>query len=238
MFDIHNCVNVTVSDCYFLNNSGTGIIQNEPLRGNTGALAITYYNINTSLDDPTIIVSGCNFTNNSAMGEMTHTNQAFSTGIFRGRGGSMGIFINEPKFNIRARVINCSYISSYARETGGGLYILATGRSHNVSIEESLFLLNRAIGTAGGLIFYGLKSNSSFSNSHTFLVTQCQFESNSAATGGALYVGGYGHIVVHINQCKFMDNILTDQRDGTGAAFSNANLISDKYNIHIIITDW
>ena len=236
MFDIHNCINVTVSDCYFLNNYGTGIIL-ERFRGNTGALAITYYNINTSLDDPTIIVSGCTFTNNSADSmEITHSTKVLLTGIFRGRGGSMGIFINEPNFNIRARVINCSYINSYAREIGGGLYILATGRSHNVSIEESLFLLNRAIRIAGGLIFYGSRSNSNFSKPHTFLVTQCQFESNSAAVGGALFFGGDRRIVVHINQCKFIGNILTDQKDGTGAAFSNANLISDKHNIHI--TDW
>ena len=229
VFDIHNCVNVTVSDCYFLNNYGTGIIQ-EPFRGNTGALAITYYNISTSLDDPTIIVSGCTFTNNSADSmETIQSNKVLSTGIIRGRGGSMGIFINEPNFNIRARVINCSYISSYAREIGGGLYVFASGLgSHNVSIEKTLFSLNRAIRAAGGLIFTG--TSSIFSKPHTFYATQCRFESNSAGIGGALFFTSEvrnGRSVAHISQCIFVHNILTDQQDGFGAAFTVIN--SEKY---------
>ena len=229
MFDIHNCINVTVSDCYFLNNYGTGIIQ-EPFRGNTGALAITYYNMDTSFDNPTSIVSGCTFNNNSAAAiERLTTNKFFSTGVFTGRGGSMGIFINEANFNIRAKVINCSYGNSYASDFGGGLYVFASGLgSHNVSIEKTLFSSNRAIRAAGGLIFTG--TSSTFSKPHTFYVTQCRFESNSAGIGGALFFSSEvrnGRSVAHISQCIFVHNILTDQQDGFGAAFTVVN--SEKY---------
>ena len=245
VFDIHNCINVTVSDCYFLNNSGTGIIL-EPFRGNSGALAITYNYMDTSLNGPIIIVSDCTFVNNSAAATMNRrtTNQIFATGVLTGRGGAMALFVNETNLDISARVINCSFTGNYASEFAGGLYVYFAGLgSHNVSVEDCHFYSNRATLGAGGVIFVGTRGN--ILDPHVYYATRCHFEYNSAAVGGGLYFSidlseGRSNMA-HLSRCTFIHNMISNERDGYGAAFTvvNAENYSDKELFPInTITDW
>ena len=105
MFDIHNSIHVIVFNCSFLHNRGTGVIQ-EPYRGNTGALSITYNNISSSASNPHITVTSCNFTNNSALATVNFrsSNQVLRSGVLTGRGGEMAVFVQENHFNITVYV--------------------------------------------------------------------------------------------------------------------------------------
>ena len=250
VFDIHNCINVTVSDCYFLNNHGTGIIL-EPFRGNTGALAISYNNLNTSLQylgNPNIIVSNCKFSNNSAyaVANILNINERFSAGVLTGRGGAMALFINETNTDISARVSNCSYNENYAREFGGGLYVnfisLGGHNALHVSVENSWFYTNQAIRGGGGLLFTGSSRSDTF-NSYTIM--KCHFESNGGTMGGAVFFAvaiSKGHSnVVHISQSTFVGNVVTNEQSGFGAAIAATNI--ENFNgqeLFVIntITDW
>ena len=94
VFDIHNSIDVTVFNCSFLHNGGTGVIQ-EPYRGNIGALSITYNNISSSASNPHITVTSCNFTNNSALARVNFRspNQVVRSGVLTGKGGAMAVFV-------------------------------------------------------------------------------------------------------------------------------------------------
>ena len=155
----------------------------------------------------------------------------------------MGIFINETTVDVLARVTNCNYVNNYASDFAGGVYIFSAGHgSHNVSIKDCTFHHNKAVRGAGGLIHVG--TNGTISRPHTFYVTRCHFESNSAGVGGAVFFSselseGRSN-VAHISQCKFIGNILTDEH-GFGAALAvlNGENYSDRkmFPTHTL-TDW
>ena len=240
MFDIHNCINVTISDCYFLNNYGTGIIL-EPYRGNSGALAITYNYMDTSLNDPIIIVSDCMFINNSAINHST-SNQVFSTKIFTGRGGAMAILVNESNFTVTVRVINSNYTNNYA-SLGGGLYMFLSGYAlHNASVENCAYHSNMANLGGGGIVSAGTRGLVSMQR--TISYTDCHFESNLALVGGGMlfslvYSGGQSNIG-HFTRCTFIGNKISNEDEGFGAALAinNGENFSNKELFPNTMKDW
>ena len=86
VFDIHNSIHITVFNCSFLHDRGTGVIQ-KLFRGNTGALSITYNNLSSSASNPNITVTLCNFINNYALATVNFRSTACSYG------GSLYFFI-------------------------------------------------------------------------------------------------------------------------------------------------
>ena len=101
VLDIYNCQSTSLTNSSFLDNTGSGI-SNSSYRGNTGAVSIGFNNVPDHISFPNVQISGCNFTNNSATARSVFrtSSQAFSSQIFSGRGGALGVFINESLYNI------------------------------------------------------------------------------------------------------------------------------------------
>ena len=221
MFDIHNSLSVTVRDCIFINNTGTGIV-NEQYRGNTGGLSITYNRIDKSGSNPVINITNCNFTNNSAIPKNDlSSDQTFGVGVLKGRGGGMGVFVREDYFNISAQISHCNFSYNSVKSFGGGMYILFNGKgSHETMVEHSTFLSNMAKSGGAGLILVG--ADEAKYGPHVFTVRQCQFKDNRAAIGGGLYysinLGNGATSVVHIEESMFVGNDLLDAYVKFGAA--------------------
>ena len=123
VLDIYNSAHVTIANSNFSNNSGTGNML-LPFRGNTGAVAIGYNNNGSSIfTNPTVLVQNCSFTNNGA----NASTQSFLTssnivamGVFTGRGGGLGLLINESFHNVTALITDCQFINNFASSFGGG----------------------------------------------------------------------------------------------------------------------
>ena len=224
VFDIHNCINITVSDCYFLNNYGTGIIP-QPYRGNTGALAITYNDMDTSLDNPNIAIENCTFDNNYVTTRDRAAglaDQVFATSIFKGRAGGIAIFVREDHFNITATISNCLMSNNSAQFYGGSTYILFGGdRAHVANVIDTIFESNHAEEGGGGMIILGTRGQEA--NPHIFQVHRCLFRSNVAKLASGLYysinLNGEKTNIIQIADCTFVNNKLLNRTVGFGSAF-------------------
>ena len=186
--DIYNSPNISITGSTFVDNVGTGIVA-IPFRGNTGAVAIGFNTIQTDIPHPHFNVSHCNFTNNRATAENSFrtTNRAFFSRVFTGRGGGLGIFINESLHNITGVISDNVFLNNYARLFGGGLYIVIFGeRTQNfMLVERSIFDNNVARSGAGGLLMTFF-STGLLGAPHTTNVTDCSFSGNSGESGGAV----------------------------------------------------
>ena len=224
VFDIHNSLHIIVFNCSFLHNRGTGVIQ-EPFRGNTGALSITYYNMSSSASNPNITVTLCNFINNSALATVNFRspNQFLRSGVLTGRGGAIGVFVKENRFNITSYVRSCYFEHNTARSFGGSLYYTFHGHgSHFAEVNSCYFLNNSAQLGGGGIMFGGTKGT--LNAPHTNYAINCTFVGNKALSGAGLYYltninGSYTNIV-HLEGNKFTYNSLLNDRDGYGAAIA------------------
>ena len=245
VFDIHNSIHVTVFNCSFLHNRGTGVIQ-EPFRGNTGALSITYNNLSSPASNPNITVTSCSFTNNSALASVNFrsTNNIAGSGVLTGRGGAMAVFVNENNFNITAYVHDCYFAHNTARFYGGSLYYLFIGHgSHFGEVNSCCFLNNSAQLCGGGIIVGGTKGT--VNAPHTFRAINCTFIGNKALCGAGLYYvitlnGNYTN-VAHLESSNFTYNSLLNSHSSYGAAF--AMDIFDSYEENVFypvntVTNW
>ena len=224
VFDIHNSHYVRVHKCSFTDNYGSGII-NEPYRGNTGALSITYNNTESSATNPFVIVSDTNFTNNSAdpTDNFLTINQIISSGVHVGSGGGMAVFVREYNFDITATIKGCSFSHNFARFFGGGLYVrFHGGGGHKAYIEDNIFDSNRAIIKGAGLILVGIQS--SHNRTQLYYIKGCKFTSNVAKVGGAIDystdISAVSTNAVHIENSSFGGNYLSDDNTGFGAALA------------------
>ena len=247
VFDIHNCIEVNVQNCTFTHNYGTGII-NEPFRGNTGALAITYNYLGSSASNPNVSVAGSVFINNSAL---SFRNEVFESGVLTDRGGGLAIFVREDHFNVSALVSGCYFVKNQVRSFAGAMYILFNGfGAHSAFVEDSVFDSNMAMIGGGGVVFLGTKGT--LGAPHIFSIKSCAFLNNlSSSRSGLSYsiiLDGGRTNIVHIHDCKFVSNVLLDQQNGFGAAISAyigddfeakesfpLNTISDWWVINLIV---
>lgn len=192
MLDIFNSANVSIATTTFANNRGTGISR-QSLRANTGAVAIGYNNIPNYEQFPVILaeVMKCNFTNNRARAvhEVRSTSAVFSSKIFSGRGGGLGIFCSESIYNISVNLIDNHFENNYARSFGAALYLVTFGKwTQNVySLNRNYFLHNSAP-LGGGAISNTFFSNGIPSAPHKLLMTDCTFKANIGQSGGALSI--------------------------------------------------
>ena len=245
VFDIHNCIEVNVKNCTFTHNYGTGII-NEPFRGNTGALAITYNYLGSSASNPNVSVTGSVFINNSAVAitNFRTSDEVFESGVLTNRGGGMAIFVREDHFNVSALVSGCNFVKNQVRSYAGGMYILFNGSgAHSAFVEDNFFNSNMAVIGGGGAIFVGIKGT--LETPHIFSIKSCTFVNNFSTTGSGLFYsilldGGRTNIV-HIHDCKFISNVLLDQQNGFGAALAVdiADTFGEKESFPVnTISDW
>ena len=226
VLDIYNSAHISITDSNFSNNSGTGNVL-LPFRGNTGAVAICYNNNGLSIliTNPNILVQNCSFTNNranvSAQSVLT-SNNILTRGVFTGRGGALGLLINESFHNVTALITDCQFINNFAFSFGGGVYIVlkGMGTQHNVTMDNCKFSDN--IGTLGaGAIHIGYHTNAEAAM--TAMVKNSCFIRNQGVTGGAILnfpgiaFGGESNVV-------FMDNNTFEENEATdfGGAIATA----------------
>ena len=190
--DVFNCQEVLLANSDFENNSGTGIVL-KSYRGNAGGVAIGINSASASfLSSPSVQISNCTFVNNSALATSkfhTISQTAFNL-IFTGRGGGLGVFVNESFFNVSLEISDCTFENNFARSFGGGIYILLNGRTaqHITTVERTSFLSNVAQLHGGGGMQLSYLSNGIPGSPHTTNFTDCTFQNNRAEGGGGIYV--------------------------------------------------
>ena len=190
VFDIFNCGNISITDSTFTDNSGTGISRYS-FRANTGAVAIGYNNIPTSFPQVAARVERCNFTNNRATAKRSFrsTSSAFSSQIFTGRGGAIGVFHNESYYDVYISISDSHFENNYARSFGGAIYLVDFGygtQNQNI-LERNMFVDNFAC-LGGGAVISTFFSNGLGERPHSALISDCAFIGNRAQSGGALFV--------------------------------------------------
>lgn len=186
-----------------MNNRGTGISAIS-FRANTGAVSIGYNNIETDILHPQIAVMRCNFTNNraTATSSFRTTNNAFFNRVFTGRGGGLGIFINESYHNITGMISDNSFVGNYARSFGGGVFmvIFGEGTQNTLLVMRNVFENNLAESGGGGLLmtFFSIGLEAA---PHTINVTDCYFRGNSGESGGAtlFYLAYQGKLIIYVS---------------------------------------
>ena len=139
-----------------------------------------------------------------ANGEMRNCTFINNTAIYGGAVDWTGIngflinctFINNTALNggalywygIEGTIGNCIFFNNTA-DIGGAVYI--TGR--DTKLDSSRFKINLADGIGGAVYSEGLN----------FVLSMCDFVSNSAINGGAVYTISYPNL---IDSCNFTDN--------------------------------
>ena len=113
---------------------------------------------------------------------------------YPGRGGALGIFINEPIKNAAVEIIidGCNFTNNTADLYGGGIYLTSNGLSsgHSFRLTNSVFDRNYAA-TNGAAFSQGSTKSGNFSantifKSSNYQVINCNFTHNSADFGGAV----------------------------------------------------
>ena len=229
VLDIYNSIHVSIANSNFSNSSGTGNVL-LPFRGNTGAVAIGY---NSGMSTnfvlrPKILVKNCSFTNNQAD---VFTTESFLTssmivtqGVFTGRGGGLGVLINQSFYNVTALITDCQFVNNSAFSFGGGLYLIfnGTGTQHKVTLDNCQFVNNTgALGA--GAICIGYLTNGHFNFPMTSIIQNSLFVGNQGETGGAIFIfpasafGGEGN-VAFIESSVFEKNKATNFGGAIAAA--------------------
>ena len=188
--DIYNCQSTSLTNSSFLDNTGSGI-SNGSFRGNTGAVAFGFNTLPAGISFPNVQVRGCNFTNNSATAlfRIRNPSQAVSSQIFSGRGGALGVFINESFYNISMVISECRFERNYARTFGGGIYMIFNGMNtqHTISVERTHVVANNArVGGGGVLVSY--ISSGIRESPHMGSFMDCVFDGNRAGAGGGIFL--------------------------------------------------
>ena len=130
-------------------------------------------------------IAQCAFINNraTATNMVRVTNNAFSTRIFSGRGGGLGVFYNESYHNISLIITNTCFENNYAQSFGGALYLVKFGeQTQNAYMLRGNNFINNIAPLGGGAM-----DNTFFSGAPNMLMmTDCNFIENVGQTGGAL----------------------------------------------------
>ena len=116
--DVFNCQEVLLANSDFENNSGTGIVL-KLYRGKAGGVAIGINSASASfLSSPSVQISNCTFVNNSTLATSKfHTiSQTAFNQVFTGRGGGLGVLVNESFFNVSLK-----YQTAHLKTTLQGL---------------------------------------------------------------------------------------------------------------------
>ena len=168
-------------------------------------------------------------------GKIEGTSMAVIGKDFPGRGGALGIFINEAIKNtaVIMTIDKCNFTNNKAEAYGGALYLQSNQLSsgHSFILTNSIFESNyAAIGGAGiaqGSIKIGdFDSNTIFTPSHYYLV-DCKFTNNTAQFGGAVsFIEALDrkqtNDIISIHNCIFDGNI--GMNIGAAILFSSLTL--------------
>ena len=134
-------------------------------------------------------IARCAFINNraTAANKVRSTSAAFSTQIFSGRGGGLGVFYNESYHNISLIITDTCFENNYARSFGGALYLVKFGeQTQNVYLLKGNNFTDNVAPLGGGAISSTFFSSGIPDSPNTLLMSDCTFIGNVGQTGGAL----------------------------------------------------
>ena len=225
--EIYNSETVSITNSHFSDNTGSGIIL-QPFRGNTGSVAITYFNSSVSNQNPDIKVVNTTFFNNSVFARRTYrySSRTFFRGLLTGRAGGLGVFIYEIYHNVTIHVDGCTFQDNYAQSYGGGLYFVYSGRNsqqYTGTVSNCEFIRNTGGLGAGGFVTV-VQSSGLVGAPHILNIRDCLFKSNRGNYGAGLYFfilfqGGRGNRL-SLTRCIFIDNAGINQENEVGSAIS------------------
>lgn len=238
VFDIFNSMEVLINNSTFTNNTGQGHVD-APNRGNTGAVAIGYHNMNTTVNpSPTVTVTGSYFADNYA--NVSNSSLATSTRVlisqsYKGRGAGMGVFLGDSSNQISVTIEGCSFRNNTGFRSGGGLYVAFDGENtnHTVTISSSKFRDNNSGGRGGGVLLAFLSSGDPASPMLA-RISDTEFVGNNASSGGGVAAipadatAGLGVRVV-LDNCSFLRN--TAAGFGGALRFAVFNTFSDRVSL-------
>ena len=240
MFDIHNCLRVTIHNNTFTNNYGTGIIL-EFFRGNTGCVSITYNQMDTTIN-PIVLVTNSTFINNSALAE---GNLRIPDFVFKARGGGLAVFIQQDNVNITTEVLGCLFYKNVAAAYGGGVYALLRGNAaHRILVEETIFESNVAGLGGGGLILVGV--GRSYVGRNSYDVLKCKFIDNESNVGAGIYTvvnfdGGQNNVLSIENSQFYYNHFTNNTPKSFGAALAydfEEDFVRKGSSVPNTITNW
>ena len=245
--EIYNSETVSITNSHFSDNTGHGIIL-EQYRGNTGSVAITYFNSSRSNQNPDIKVINTTFINNSVYAKLAYrfSSRTFSRGLLTGRAGGLGVFIYEIYHNVTIHVDGCTFHDNYAQAYGGGMYFLYSGRNSHHTGTVSNCEFNRNTGDLGGGGFIiVLVSSGLVGAPHILSIRDCIFKTNRGNCGGGLFLGfsveGNRGNMISVTRCMFIDNAGIDRNNEIGGAlctYVNEIFAEKKSNSMHSMEDW
>lgn len=217
------------------------MLQKDQYHANSGGLGIAYHTNETAYYNmsllPSVIVTECEFTNNSASlpeaSSQQQINQALNNHIYFGRGGGFGVFLDEYFIHIEVTVEKCRFESNYAESFGGGLYIYIDGSntSHKFTVTDSNFTSNMADeGSFGGGIQVALLIRNARRDPSQLYFTRCCFIRNTAWFGGGLssvqvFSQGSGNKIT-LRDSYFEENTAIDV--GSGVMFASLLYVQNR----------
>ena len=126
---------------------------------------------------------------NAANGFRT-PNQAVAANVYLGRGGGLGLFLNESLHNVTLTISDSTFEENKVKLFGGGLFILTQSHPNNqlsILVDRCSFKRNNApFGGAGVQLSY-LRSGDN-SRPHTVVFRECEFAENRGASGSGIYI--------------------------------------------------
>lgn len=207
--------------CVFTHNTGDlhtgGAIQN------SGRLTLTGCTFDSNPSSGlrnfgTATVTGCKFSNNTSdigggilnAGILTLTGSTFTNNTCEGLSGAGGgLYVKLDSFGgIRATVTGCTFTGNQAQDGGAVNAFL-------VSLTDSTFTGNTAIGSGGGLL---LTPNGRSA------VTRCIFRGNKAGRGGGITAFQFSHLA--LTNCAFLGN---SAENGSGGGISSQNELTARF---------
>ncbi len=233
----------------FFNNTaaeGTG-----QYRANSGGLSIAYHSLYSNKmrsGYPLVRITESTFWSNRALLPMQRSfqelNLALNNHSYFGRGGGLGIFIDESYTNVSTEIDNCTFVENYADSFGGGLYLYVAGNEthHDFTVSNCSFTSNEAgEGSFGGGVQLTFLIRNLNSLPSTCIFTKCSFSNNFAQFGGGLsttqvYSQGAGNSV-SLSESKFFNNMANE----VGSAVMFASLLfiqSGIESLHYEVSDW
>ena len=187
VLDVFNCQFVMLYTLHLYNNSGTGRLHVSN-RGNTGGIALGYDILPLDYTNPRLILSNSNFIENRATGFLT-PERAITGNVYPGRGGGVGLFMNEARYELFIEISNCSFENNTANLFGGGLYmstISSTNVQHQVFITGCQFVGNIGLLGGAGVMIYMRDGN--VNHPQSVVLFNCHFDGNRGPAGGGIYV--------------------------------------------------
>ena len=245
--DIFNCQRVLIDHSVFHNN--TAMVEKDQYHANSGGVGIAYHTNDTVYFDPSltpwVTVTSCEFTSNRALLPIVESrqqiNQALNNQIYFGRGGGLGVFLDEYFINITVTVEKCTFDSNNAESFGGGLYLYIDGADthHEFVVTESNFTANTAEGESfGGGVQVALLIRNANSDPSQLDFTKCSFIGNTASFGGGLsavqvFSQGSGN-KIRLRDSYFEQNTAFDV--GSGVMFASLLYVQNRkssYNYEV-----